>query len=54
MHFYVALANFIPEENQQKCLMNLNFFRFACSVLLLPDVIATQSLMKVTLIKPSS
>lgn len=24
-HFYVASANFIPEENQRKCLMDLNF-----------------------------
>lgn len=53
-HFYVASANLIPEENQQKCLMDLNFFRFACSVLLLPDIIATQSLIEVILVKPSS
>lgn len=27
-HFYVASAKLIPEENQQKCLMDLQFFIF--------------------------
>lgn len=54
MRFYVSSANLIPEENQGKCLKDLNFFRFACSLLLLPDITATQALIKVILIKPSS